>query len=453
MRAYETQVRLKPVSDNVGLLEYFSRSIKKQVDPSAHPVRFAVSRSGSDGYDIELGLFEEWDGPFASIFEFSKRQVENIDSFNAVMLVPTGIGASIGGHAGDAAPAARVLASVCDTLITHPNVVNASDINEISENTLYVEGSVICRLMMGTVGLQRVRSNRILTVIEKHPTDELFVNAAVNSVNAAQAAAGFRSDSILIIDPAMRLIAEKSPSGRAIGRVEGLDYLMRSLRERESEFDNVAITSIVKIPSRQLHYDYFHSDDEMVNPWGGVEAIFTHVVSSALNIQAAHSPMLEDQLIANMDVGVVDPRKAAEAVSFTYLHSVLKGLHKAPRIITDKSEFHHSNVVTASDISCLVIPDGCIGLPTLAALEQGIQVIAVKGNKNIMQNDLESLPWSSGQFRYAENYFEAAGMLSAIREGISLTSVDRPMRLAADTSHSTESPTLVSDGEYRKAVN
>ncbi len=77
-----------------------------------------------------------------SIFEFVPRTVENTDDFNVVMIVPTGIGAEIGGHAGDAAPTARLLAGACDTLITHPNVVNASDINELPENGLYVEGSV-----------------------------------------------------------------------------------------------------------------------------------------------------------------------------------------------------------------------------------------------------------------------------------------------------------------------
>ena len=79
-------------------------------------------------------------------------------------LIPTGIGCEIGGHAGDATPVARLLSSSCDNLITHPNVFNASDLNEMPENSLYVEGSTICRLMMGTVGLQPVRSNRILAV-------------------------------------------------------------------------------------------------------------------------------------------------------------------------------------------------------------------------------------------------------------------------------------------------
>ena len=57
---------------------------------------------------------------------------------NVVMLVPTGIGCEIGGHAGDAGPAARLLATVCDRLILHPNVVNGSDLNEMPENALYV---------------------------------------------------------------------------------------------------------------------------------------------------------------------------------------------------------------------------------------------------------------------------------------------------------------------------
>ena len=38
------------------------------------------------------------------------------------MIVPTGVGAAIGGFAGDALPVARALASVVDCFISHPNV-------------------------------------------------------------------------------------------------------------------------------------------------------------------------------------------------------------------------------------------------------------------------------------------------------------------------------------------
>jgi len=50
-----------------------------------------------------------------------------------------------------------------------------------------------------------------------------------------------------------------------------------------------------------------------------------------------------------------------------------------------------------------VIPDGCVGLPTLAALEQGIPVIAVKENKNRMKNDLTKLPFGAGFCGFFEN--------------------------------------------------
>ena len=68
-----------------------------------------------------------------------------------------------------------------------------------------------------------------------------------------------------------------------------------------------------------------------------------------------------------------------------------------------------------------------MGLPTLAALEQGIPVIAVRENKNLMENDLTTLPWRSGQLHIVENYWEAAGVLCAIRGGIEPESVRRPI--------------------------
>ena len=80
-------------------------------------------------------------------------------------------------------------------------------------------------------------------------------------------------------------------------------------------------------------------------------------------------------------------------------------------------------MLTVSDVSCLVIPDGCLGIPTLAALEQGIPVIAVRENRNLMKNDLAELPWRRGQFYLVNNYWEAAGVMAALRAGIEPTSV------------------------------
>ncbi len=86
------------------------------------------------------------------------------------------------------------------------------------------------------------------------------------------------------------------------------------------------------------------------------------------------------------------------------------------------------DVLSVEDISCLVIPEGCLGLPTLAALEQGIHIIIVTENKNFMKNDLKMLPFKHGKFHVAENYLEAVGIMSAIKAGVAIETVRRPLK-------------------------
>ncbi len=425
----------------------------------AVPLRFVVT-DNSDGHcRCELGLLEyasHHQRPSAeSIFSYRPRRYENQEQFVAVMLVPTGIGALVGGHAGDAAPAAQLLAACADTLITHPNVVNAADINEMSANTLYVEGSVITRLMMGTAGLAPRRSNRILTIVDCHEAPIIRHNA-INSVNAARASAGLACERIAMLSPRLTMTTTHASSGRATGIVENLEGLLEIIARNRADIDAVAITSVIDMdPGTQEAYfqepplmsDNASVDDrvrETINPFGGVEALLTHCLSSLFEIPTAHSPMYDSVDIMNSDVGEYEPRKAAEAVSVSFLHCVLKGLSRSPAIVADPALFGRRGVISSSDISCLVIPDGCIGLPTLAALEQGVPVIAVKGNKNAMRNDLDALPWARNQLYRVENYWEAAGVMMALKAGIPPASVRRPITAAELLDRATERDEVVS---------
>ena len=400
-------------------------AVRSTVGGGALPIRFAVTESSGGVWQADVGSISE---PAAAslpdIFGVSPR-VRSGGAFNVAFVVPTGIGSEIGGHAGDAGPAARLLASLCDTLITHPNVVNASDINELSVNGLYVEGNILSRFLLGTIGLQPVRSNRVLVVLDEHD-QPIFTSCAINAVNAARATYGLDCAGIVTMRSGVRLRARFASSGRAAGRVEGLEGLLRLLDERKDTFDAVAISSVIDVPG-EFHREYFEKGGEMVNPWGGVEAMLTHALSSILDVPTAHSPMFESEDIANMDPGVVDPRMAAEAVSQTFLQCTLKGLATAPRIVTDALAMTRGDVLTAGNVSCLVMPDGCLGLPTLAALIQGIPVIAVREARNILKNDLTQLPWRPGQFKVAETMLEAAGMVAAMRAGVTLESVRRPL--------------------------
>lgn len=437
MHLYERQISV-PVNPEGNLLSHLARHVSIALEPGEVAVRLAVTDSTTGQLQCELGVFGGAPMPHSSsvsILDFARRSSSRASRFNVVFIVPTGVGAEIGGHAGDAAPAARLLAEVSDTLLTHPNVVNASDVNELPANGLYVEGSVLSRVLMGTAGVQPARSNRVLVVIDEHD-DPLFVNAAINTVNGARSAYGLDCSRVVKLMPPVRMTAEFAPSGRAAGRVEQLDSLFDVLEKYRGEYDAVALSSVISVP-HQYHSEYFDKGGEMVNPWGGVEAMLTHAVSEVFGVPTAHAPMFESREIANMDPGEVDPRMASEAVSLTFLQCVLKGLAASPRIVSTIGDSHGLDAITARDISCLVIPDGCLGLPTLAALEQGIAVVAVKENKNLMRNDLEHLPWSPGQFFQVDNYWEAAGVVGCIRAGLPPSSVRRPLP-SVEVSSKTE---------------
>ena len=454
MKLIERQISIPAAPGHRNMIAQIQKAVEFRLEEGAVPVRFAITNMNENDYQCEFGTLGEIENRITdrleSIFRFVPRKIERTDDFNTVFLVPTGIGSEIGGHAGDATPAARVLAEACDRLITHPNVVNASDLNEMPDNALYVEGSAITRLMMGTAALQRVLSNRVLVIIDDHEI-EMFVNDTVNAVGAARATYGLNCPKVVKLAPPLRMTAEFMESGRAAGEIEGLERIHAVLDENRGTFDAVAIASVILVDD-DYQEDYFNSGGQMINPWGGVEAMLTHSLSMLYEIPTAHSPMLESHKVANLDLGVVDPRIAAEAVSLTFVQCMLKGLHRSPRIITDADAMREAGMLTAADVSCLVIPDKCIGLPTLAALEQGIPVIAVRENKNLMENDLSLLPWAEGQLQVVNNYWEAVGVMTAIKAGITPNSLRRPLDATRVEKRKLNSQILMPD-QVKRVIN
>ena len=78
-----------------------------------------------------------------------------------IFIVPTGIGCEIGGFAGDALPAAKLLASASGCLITHPNVMNGGSLSEVDDNIYYVEGYSLDRFAKCEISLRKVRQQNI----------------------------------------------------------------------------------------------------------------------------------------------------------------------------------------------------------------------------------------------------------------------------------------------------
>ncbi len=409
------------------LPEFFA-ALARRCEPGAVPLRLALTHTTAETWRFELDQCEPGDElHLPSMFEFRRRGPERTHAFTAAMVVPTGVDCTIGGHAGDATPAARVLAAVCDELILHPNVVNASDVNEAPSNSLYVEGSVLARLLMGTVGLRRVRSNRVLVVTEERSDGPWAVDQVVNVASAARATLGLSCAGVVTLRTPLAMRMTRSASGRAIGSADELGPLLDVLLRRRHEYDAVALATRVSPDGdpRRLTERYYRQD--LPNPWGGAEAVLSHVVSLACGVPVAHAPTLEDLALRTLDLGQVDPRKAAEAISTSFLFCVLKGLWRAPRPEPRADGHYDPSCVGAEDVSCLVVPRHCVGIPTLAALAQGIRVIAVDDNTSLMSGDLSRLPFAPGQLLEARSYLEAAGLLAALRAGVAPEALARPL--------------------------
>ncbi len=297
----------------------------------------AVTGKSRAGHQCEIEAVEPKiygsDDTEANVFDYRQRRLARTNAFNAVMLIPTGVDCAIGGHAGDATPAARLLASVCDHLVLHPNVVNASDVNEQTENCLYVEGSLICRLLMGTVGLRKVRQNRVLLVTEDRRDAPNVVDQTINCAEGARATLGMDISEVIVLEKELFMQTGVSDSGRVTGRIERLGHLLDMLRDKRGTYDAVALATRITphIDTVELHRSYFGEGGP--NPWGGVEAILTHLVSTVLDVPTAHAPTMSSEALRTESWGVVEPRKAAEVISTTYLFCVLKGLNRAPQVL------------------------------------------------------------------------------------------------------------------------
>lgn len=316
---------------------------------------------------------------------------------NVVFIVPTGIGAAIGGHAGDATPAFKLIASMSNIAITHPNVVNASDINEMPDNTWYVEGSILDRFLEGRTCLKKPRSNRILLVANKP-----IQNETINAVNAARHTIGADIEIVELEHP---LIMQGFflKNGVASGDFSGASELISQVKKYD--FDALAISSPINIP-KEVALRYLREGG--INPWGGIEAIVSKRIAVNINKPVAHAPIeTKDKEIRDFNE-VVNPRLAAEVISQCFLHCVFKGLHKAPRI-SDKG-------LHVSDIDCLVTPYNCWGRPHLACSKNNVEILGVKENKTCLDVMPPDIFW-------VDNYVEAAGWLKCLKEGITRHSI------------------------------
>src|SRR3970282_2557142 len=98
-----------------------------------------------------------------------------------------------------------------------------------------------------------------------------------------------------------------------IGEIQALENLFDVVKKYKGDYDAIGLSTFIMVPDH-FHEKYF-SSEEMVNPWGGLEAILTHSIAEVFDIPCAHSPMMTSSEIYELELGIVDPRKAPESSS------------------------------------------------------------------------------------------------------------------------------------------
>lgn len=337
-----------------------------------------------------------------------------------VSVIPTGVGCEVGGYAGDAAPATRLLSAAVDYVITNPNAVNASNFVSLERNTLYTEGLCIDHFCKGKVDLHVTRGNRVGLIVEKTTPEHLEV--VYNVVNTARAVYGVDMIDCVVTDEAIGSRCVLNESGAYVGTVDRPEEIYKAaqkLIDRGAQAIGIT-TNIQDLP----HDEYVkHFEGQFPNPMGGVEAIMSHMVVNRFEVPSAHAPMINLKELALVDQ-VVDARGAGEMVSQSGLCCVLIGLAQAPRLQPGPGV---TDILNVNNLLAVVAPASCLGgIPTLYADRAGVPIIAVRDNSTVL--DVTAAKMGFENVIEVQSYAEAAGILLALREGIAIDTLTRPMR-------------------------
>ncbi|CAI5943742.1 unnamed protein product [Closterium sp. NIES-65] len=298
-------------------------------------------------------------GPRCSVSSPAQRP------YVAVLIVPTGVGAEIGGFAGDALPVARAFSSVAECLIAHPNVLNGAMLYWPLPRALYVEGHALDRFARGEWGLQPVHSNRVGLVFDRAIEDDLL-QRHLQVADAARATLGIDIVGYTVTDRPLKVHRHRPPpqgtpsppsskpmspwacvgggqqvhkwvdgaTGAATGRIDEADSLLRAVQtlldaplaaHPPSHAHALspaaapatggrgvdAVGVVARFPDDAEEVLQQYREGSGVDVLAGVEAVISHLVVRRFQLPAAHAPALAPLPL----LPSIAPRSAAEEVS------------------------------------------------------------------------------------------------------------------------------------------
>ena len=339
--------------------------------------------------------------------------------FTVVLIVPTGIGAAIGGYAGDALPIARAVAQVADCLITHPNVLNGAQMYWPMDNVLYVEGYGLDQFAAGQWGLAPIRQNRIGLVLDRGIEDDLKLRH-LQAADAARATLGLSMTDYIVTDTELGVELRTAPSGATWGTIQHPESLLRAVETLIHKGGAEAIAVVARFPEEEdaeMLENYRHGQG--VDPLAGAEAVISHLIVKTFQIPCAHAPALSPLAVDPQ----LSPRSAAEELGYTFLPCVLAGLSRAPQFRSMQSiaSYGSTPIILPNQVDAVIVPESaCGGSAVLSFVETDAQIVTVADNQTTMQVSPSQLAIPSTNVR---SYPEALGVLVAKKAGISIASL------------------------------
>ena len=330
--------------------------------------------------------------------------------YTAVLIVPTGVGAAIGGYAGDALPVARAIAQVADTLITHPNVMNGAQLYWPLPNALYVEGYGLDQFAAGNWGLRPVHRNRIGLLLDS-AVEPPWRYRHLQAADAARATLGLEMTDYVITDAPVGVTLKTAASGATWGTIANPGTLLRAA-ESLVQLGATAIAIVVRFPddndSDSLQN---YRQGQGIDPLAGAEAVISHLLVRQFQVPCAHAPALSPLPLDP----TLSPKSAAEEIGHTFLPCVLAGLSRAPQLVA-------ATTVSGGDIwrdqvDAVIMPAAAFGgSGVLHFSGTPAQIIAVEENTTTLAVTPECLGVRALRVR---SYLEAIGAMAAHKAGIS----------------------------------
>jgi len=334
---------------------------------------------------------------------------------HVAIVIPTGVGAAIGGFIGDAGPVVKAFGAISDSVIVHPNVVNGSALYGGSKQSLYVDGFTLDAFLNGAVRIGRAQRPKVGIILDRvAEQDETDVR---NAINACRCVHGVDVVAIRVLDEKLEATVHTSSCEHYYGSVSNPDVLFSATAELAASGATclAVVTDLNETTpeSWQAHYRGIG-----VNPVGATEALISRAITAVSGLPCAHAPL---RSCIQHQSGLVDPRAAAEAASGTTLPCILLGFQQLGAAFAEG--------LHVSELTAVIVPSGCVGgAVASAATKFGVPLLCIDENTCKIGLHADQLDNCRSAVRLA-TYLDAIGWLVCAKAGIALQMLRRPVNV------------------------